>query len=95
MGWQHTPDLFTEAELTNKVNEMWGESVGGSIDWLWSRIRPKQFTDLVNKRILMYHQDEHEASERTTIVESIRMVCYKDHYNEMMRIVNEATPLCP
>lgn len=43
----------------------------------------------------MYHQDEHEASERATIVESIRMVCYKDHYNEMMRIVNEATPLCP
>lgn len=31
MGWQYTPDLFTEAELTNKVNEMWGESVGVSL----------------------------------------------------------------
>ena len=30
MGWQYTPDLFTEAELTNVVNDMWGESVGGA-----------------------------------------------------------------
>jgi len=95
MGWQYVPELYTEAELTNKVNDIWGVSVGRNVDWLWAKIRPKQLTNLVNKRIMLYHQDECRAEDYDIIMESIRMVCYKDHYNEMMKIVNEATPLCP
>ena len=95
MGCQYVSELYTEAELTNMVNDIWGVSFGRSVDWLWAKIRPKQLTDLVNKRLQLYHQDAHETYYNDIIMEAIRMVCYKDHYNEMMRIVNEATPLCP
>ena len=95
MGWQYVPELYTEAELTNKVNDIWGVSVGGNVDWLWAKIRPKQLTLLVNKRIMLYHQEEWGADDYDIITESIRMVMYKERYNQMMKIVNEATPLCP
>ena len=95
MGWQYVPELFTEAELTNRVNDMWCVPFGGNVDCLWAKIRPKQLTDLVNKRIILYHQDECVADDYDIITESIRMVMYKEQYNQMMKIVNEATPVCP
>ena len=99
MGWQYVPKLYTEVEVTNMVNKMWIVPLGVDVSCLWAKIRPKQLTLIVNKRIMLYHRDEYETDDydiiMDIIMESIRMVMYKEQYNQMMKIVNEATPLCP
>lgn len=90
MGWQYIPDLYTEVEVIEQCNIIYGVYHGGSIDWLWDSISPEKLKDIVNTLVLLYHQDEKEiTNEEDLITEAIRFVMYKENYNKIFSIINE------